>query len=164
MVWKHQTFYDRFIFAPETFTKDIPYSPMRVRYRVFFVSSQSGGRFNKKISSYQYRKSHCGDKMILRPSYLHNGISYTGKMTSLFWIGALIYILYLSLSLYRFMLKCVVRRFNFNLLWFSDTIWWPTQHQTITWANVEFSLVRFSDFHLRAISQHMPKLLSCIMI
>ena len=26
--------------------------------------------------------------MILRPSYLHNGISYTGKMTSLYWIRA----------------------------------------------------------------------------
>ena len=36
---------------------------------------------------HQYRKSHCGDKTILRPSYLHNGISYTGK-TSLYWIGA----------------------------------------------------------------------------
>ena len=45
--------------------------------------------FIKKMSSYQYRKSHCGDKTILRPSYLHNGISYTGKTTSLFWIGAL---------------------------------------------------------------------------
>ena len=52
----------------------------------------SGGRFNIKMSSYQYRKSHCGDKTILRPSYLHNGISYTGKMTSLYWIGALIFI------------------------------------------------------------------------
>ena len=41
------------------------------------------------MSSYQYRKSHCGDKTILRPSYLHNGISYTGKMTSLYWIRAL---------------------------------------------------------------------------
>ena len=29
-----------------------------------------------------------GDKTILRPSYLHNGISYTGKMTSLYWIRA----------------------------------------------------------------------------
>ena len=48
-----------------------------------------GGWFNKKMSSYQYRKSLCGDKMILRPSYLHNGISYTGKMTSLYWIRAL---------------------------------------------------------------------------
>ena len=38
------------------------------------------------MSSYQYRKSHCGDKTILQPSYLHNGISYTGKMTSLYWI------------------------------------------------------------------------------
>ena len=50
-----------------------------------------GGWINIKMSSYQYRKSHCGDKMILRPSYLHNGISYTGKTTSLYWIGALDY-------------------------------------------------------------------------
>ena len=27
----------------------------------------------------KYRKSHCGDKTISRQSYLHNGISYTGK-------------------------------------------------------------------------------------
>ena len=43
-----------------------------------------GPWFNIKMTSYQYRKSHCGDKTILRPSYLHNGISYTGKMTSLY--------------------------------------------------------------------------------
>ena len=49
-----------------------------------------GPWFNIKMLSYQYRKSHCGDKMILRPSYLHNGISYTGKTTSLYWIRALI--------------------------------------------------------------------------
>ena len=41
-----------------------------------------------KMTSYQYRKSHCGDKRVLRPSYLHNGISYSGKMTSLYWIKA----------------------------------------------------------------------------
>ena len=40
------------------------------------------------MSCYQYRKSHCGDKTILRLSYLHNGISYTSKMISLYWIGA----------------------------------------------------------------------------
>ena len=50
---------------------------------------EPGPRFNIKMTSYQYRKSHCGDKTILRPSYLHNGISYTGKMTSLYWIRAL---------------------------------------------------------------------------
>ena len=41
-----------------------------------------------KMASYQYRKSHYGDKTILRPCYLHNGISHTGKMTSLYWIRA----------------------------------------------------------------------------
>ena len=50
---------------------------------------KSGGWFNIKMPSYRYRKSHCGDKTILRPSYLHNGISYTGKTTSLYWIRAL---------------------------------------------------------------------------
>ena len=45
-----------------------------------------GPWFNIKIPSYQYRKSHCGDKLVVRPSYLHNGISYTGKMASLYWI------------------------------------------------------------------------------
>ena len=52
----------------------------------------SGPRFNIKITSYQYRKSLCGDKTILRPSYLHNGISYTGKTTSLYWIGVQLFI------------------------------------------------------------------------
>ena len=46
------------------------------------------GWFNIKMSSNQYRKCHCGDKTILRSSYLHNGISYTGKMTCLYWIRA----------------------------------------------------------------------------
>ena len=48
-----------------------------------------GPRFNIKISSYQYRKSHCGDNTVVRSSYLHNGISYTGKMSSLYWVRAL---------------------------------------------------------------------------
>ena len=49
---------------------------------------RTGPQFNIKLSSYQYRKSHCGDKTVVRSSYLHNGISYTGKMTSLYWIRA----------------------------------------------------------------------------
>ena len=43
-----------------------------------------GPWFNIKMPSYQYRKSHCGDKTVVRSSYLHNGISYTGKTTSLY--------------------------------------------------------------------------------
>ena len=46
-----------------------------------------GPQFNIKMLSYQYRKSHCGDKTVVRSSYLHNGISYPGKMSSLYWIG-----------------------------------------------------------------------------
>ena len=40
-----------------------------------------------EMSSYQHKKSQCGEKTILRPSYLRNGISYTGKTTSLYLIG-----------------------------------------------------------------------------
>ena len=52
------------------------------RYRVM----ELGPWFNIKLSFYQYRKSHCGDKTVVRSSYLQNGISCTGKMTSLYWI------------------------------------------------------------------------------
>ena len=38
--------------------------------------------FSIKMSSYQYRKYYCGNKMAIRLSYLHNRISYTGNMTS----------------------------------------------------------------------------------
>ena len=48
-----------------------------------------GPRFNIKMLSYQYRKPHCGDKTVVRSSYLHNGISYTDKMASLYWIRVL---------------------------------------------------------------------------
>ena len=50
---------------------------------------KTGPRFNIKMSSYQYRKSDCGDKTVVRSSYLHNGISYTGKMASLYWFSPL---------------------------------------------------------------------------
>ena len=51
----------------------------------------TGPWFNIKISSYRYRKSHCEDETILRQSYLHNGICYTGKKTYLYWIRAQVF-------------------------------------------------------------------------
>ena len=48
-----------------------------------------GPWFNIKMSSCQYRKSHCGDYTAVRSPYLNNGISYTSKMSSLYWTGAL---------------------------------------------------------------------------
>ena len=56
----------------------------------YHVNMGSGPWFNIKMSSYQYKKSLCGDKTILRLSYLHNEIFYTGKMTSLYWISLLV--------------------------------------------------------------------------
>ena len=50
---------------------------------------RSGGWINIRMPSYQYRNSHWGDKTILRSSYLHNGISFTSKTTSLYWFSAL---------------------------------------------------------------------------
>ena len=56
----------------------------------WIIQKRPGPRFNIKMLSYQYRKSHCGDKTVVRSSYLHNGISYTGKMASLYWFSPLL--------------------------------------------------------------------------
>ena len=54
-----------------------------------FMNQDSGPWFNIKMLYYKYRKSHCGDKTVVRLSYLHNGISYTGtEMSSVHWIRA----------------------------------------------------------------------------
>ena len=51
-----------------------------------YLAGQSPGPwFNIKISSYQYRKSHCGDKTVVRSSYLHNGISWKSPNPSNYW-------------------------------------------------------------------------------
>ena len=47
------------------------------------ISERTGPWFNIKMPSYRYRKPHCGDKTILGPSYIYNGILYTGKETTL---------------------------------------------------------------------------------
>ena len=70
--------------------------------KVYWGQLRPGGWINIKMSSYQYRKSHCGDKTILRPSYLHNGISYTGKMTSLYWFSPLNTASYQNIGLHLF--------------------------------------------------------------
>ena len=64
------------------------HATIRTRECVNLIPTISGGWINMKMPFYPHRKSHCGDKTILRPSYLHNCISYTGKTTSLYWIGA----------------------------------------------------------------------------
>ena len=61
-----------------------------IRAHKFFMKGIHGDRFNMKMLSYQYRKSHCGGKTILWSSYLHNGVSYASKMSSLYWTRALV--------------------------------------------------------------------------
>ena len=59
-----------------------------IMYRTNLVCPEySEPWFNIKMTSYQYRKSHCGDKTVVSSYYLHNGIFYTGKMSSLYWIS-----------------------------------------------------------------------------
>ena len=58
------------------------------------VYDSPGPWFNIKMPSYQNRKPHCGDKTILRQSYLHYGISHTGKMASFYWTSHLVVIHY----------------------------------------------------------------------
>ena len=59
--------------------------PILVR-RHFYIETDPGLSCNIKMTFYQYRKSHCGDKMVVRSSYLHSGIFYSGKLASLHWI------------------------------------------------------------------------------
>ena len=96
------------------------------------------------MPSYQYRKSHCGDKRILWPSYLHNGISYTGKTTSLYWIRALV-TPYDDTDLSQHWLRwCLIA-------------WW---HQAITSSrnNTDWSSVRFCGIHDDVIKwKHIPR-------
>ena len=79
-------------------------------------SAPAGPQFNIKMSSYQYRKSHCGDKTVVRSSCLHNGISYTGKVSSLYWIGALDFII----TWPNMTGKCIQYRAN---SWFAPSQW-----------------------------------------
>ena len=44
--------------------------------------------FITKMLSCRYRKSHRGDKAVVRSSYLHDGISYTCETISFYWIEA----------------------------------------------------------------------------
>ena len=59
---------------------------LRCHRHLGLITAAPGPWFNIKMSSYQSRKFHYGDKTVVRSSYLHNGISYTGKTTSLYWI------------------------------------------------------------------------------
>ena len=114
------------------------------------------------MSSYQYRKYHCGDKTVLWWSYLHNGISYTGKTASLYWIRTLgseqngslpSALLMLNTSVFtlthwgRVTQICVGKLTNIG----SDNGLSPGRRQAIIWTNAGILLIgplgtNFSEF------------------
>ena len=131
------------------------------------ITMGTGPWFNIKMSSYQYRKSHCGDKTILRPSYLHNGISYTGKTTSLYWIGAQVYnsfvvlevdvqnisetvsLALMSILTHKFSCDCL----TVPALHLTSAIW-----HTISTRYCSFSLLFVSgNFHIKKKCPHQSK-------
>ena len=60
-----------------------------IHFRIYSEKGNCNDQQHDKSKWIVYSKNHCGNKTILRPSYLHNGISSTGKITSLYWIRAL---------------------------------------------------------------------------
>ena len=71
-----------YIFIQENAFENVVWNMVFILSRPQCVKPQpfwSGPHCNTKMSSYQYRKSHHGDNTIFQWSYLHNGISYTGK-------------------------------------------------------------------------------------
>ena len=59
-------------------------------YMKYFSGLEKQGPDSIWRCHHHYRKPHCGDKAVVRSSYLHNGISYTDKMTSLYQTNPLV--------------------------------------------------------------------------
>ena len=55
-------------------------------HNVYIIKRHPEPWFNIKMLTYRYRKYHCGDKSVVRSSYLHNGNSYSGNISSLYWV------------------------------------------------------------------------------
>ena len=105
---------------------------------MYFIWSP-GPRFNIKMSSYQYRKSHCGDKTVVRSSYLHSGISYTGKMSSLYWIGAPMKSM-LNVSTHN-----VCSKHGIQMSFICNSLWIPQKVHTMCeiWIKYKFPIYSF---------------------
>ena len=98
------------------------------------------------MSSYQYRKSHYGDKTILRPFYLHNGISHTGKTTSLYWIRAHIF-KWVAVSDYPILRWPLGKLDEEDIrIWKRFVHYWPFMRGTLQWRNNEHD----------SVSNHQP--------
>ena len=62
----------------------IMFTCMAIKEFEFEFEFDAWSMIQYKDAILSYRKSHCGDKTILPPSYLDNGISNAGKIKSLY--------------------------------------------------------------------------------
>ena len=97
--------------------------------------------FSINMTFYQYRKSHCVDKTILRPSYLHNGLSYTGKMKCLYWIRVQLTILIRKWQL-KVMTKRIIQLPNviWHYLYLPCTEWYGVYMSVPHWIHTQFCI------------------------
>ena len=120
------------------------------------------------MPSYQYGKSHFGDKIILRPSYLHNGISYTGKTASWFILNQSPWH-FVSLTLVMLNLFLKTQNYFVRFLSFSNTeteqeekiilhnqyhvCWWPGEArcQGIRSHGIDLVSWKVSSFSIRRV-------------
>ena len=118
--------------------------------------ARPGPRFNINISSYQYRKCHCGGKIILRQSYLHNVISYTGETVPLYWIRDLVAKSTLSQTLLKPMLTSKILHFFYLFSYFFISIfrrvlWYVGAELCKRW----FQVVMYCNIPCKAHLQHV---------
>ena len=85
--------------------------PILVRWHLY-IESGHRALIQYKGVILLYRKSHYGDKMVVRLSYLHNGISYTVKMTSLYWISPQCGNLLWHICLHKVYLKYIIHKIS----------------------------------------------------
>ena len=102
-----------------------------------------GPWFNIKMSSYQYRKSHCGDKTIVRSSYLHKGISYTGNN--------------IRCHLYIESGPCLTLSHNLSQWWL--VVNWALRNKTETSQRMK-SNIKLKKMHLKMLSAKCQPLCS----
>ena len=102
------------------------------------IDRAPGPWFNIKMSSYWYTKSHFGDKMVVRLSYLHSGTSYTGKTVSLYWIRPWHCPVDIVCETLRIILTKILIRVNW--LWPSDAIWCHKYQSRLTHLRVYASV------------------------
>ena len=116
------------------------------------VKRNSGPQFNIKMSSYQYRKSHCGDKTVVRSSYLHNGISYNGNTASLYWIRA---------QVFNGIAKMFFKRCSFYII--NDAVVKKTQYASKTrngWLEISHLIAWYETAALMICIQYLQRSIS----